>query len=280
MQNDNSSEFRQLEITPTLAVIERLQHDRGYRDSRGLFFIEGVRNFIAAVDHHFPVDTLLYSEKLLIQPLARKLVRRLKRSGVPFARVTPEQFRRVSRTERASGVAAILRQRILRLDQINLTDNPSWTVLSNVRSPGNLGTLMRTSAATGAAGFILLGDAIDPFDPAVVRATMGALFKQVIVRSTVDQLRHWARVNKIAVIGASPDGTEDYRDVQYTRPALLIIGGERKGLTDEQRGLCNRIVRIPMAEGTDSLNVAVAGSLLMYEVFRSSPSTESAPISR
>lgn len=269
MQNENSSEFRQLEITPTLATIERLQHDRAHRDSRGLFFVEGVRNFIAALDHHFPVDTVLYSEKLLIQPLARKLVRRLKRSGVPFARVTPEQFRRVSRTERASGIAAILRQRVLRLDQINLTDNPCWTALSHVRSPGNLGTLMRTSAATGAAGFILLGDSIDPFDPAVVRATMGTLFKQTIVRTSIEQLRSWVRVNNLKVIGASPDGTEDYREASYARPALLMLGGERKGLTDEQRGLCSRIVRIPMAGGMDSLNVAVAGSLLMYEVFRS-----------
>ena len=268
MQNENSSEFHQVAILPTLAIVERLQHDRSYRDSRGLFFIEGVRNFIAAVDHRFSVDTLLYSEKLLIQPLARKLVRRLKRAGVPFARVTPEQFRRVSRTERASGVAAILRQRILRLDQINLTDNPCWTALSNVRSPGNLGTLMRTSAATGAAGFILLSDSIDPFDPAVIRATMGALFKQNIVRTTVDQLRHWARLNKVTLIGASPDGSEDYREVSYTRPVVLMLGGERKGLTDEQRGLCTRIVRIPMAEGMDSLNVGVAGSLLMYELFR------------
>lgn len=270
MQNENSSEFHQVAILPTLAAIERLQHDRGYRDSRGLFFIEGVRNFIAAVDHRFSVDTLLYSETLLIQPLARKLVRRLKRAGVPFARVTPEQFRRVSRTERASGVAAILRQRILTLDEINLTDQPCWTALSHVRSPGNLGTLIRTSAATGAAGFILLGDAIDPFDPSVIRATMGALFKQSIIRTSIDQLRHWVRTNNIAVIGASPDGSEDYREVQYTRPALLMLGGERKGLTDEQRDLCSRVVRIPMAEGMDSLNVAVAGSLLMYEMFRSS----------
>jgi TrmH family RNA methyltransferase len=78
-------------------------------------------------------------------------------------------------------------------------------------------------------------------------------------------------MNNIQVIGASPDGTEDYRQVSYTRPALLMLGSERKGLTDEQRNICNRIVRIPMAEGMDSLNVAVAGSLLMYEVFRSSP---------
>lgn len=127
---------------------------------------------------------------------------------------------------------------------------------------------MRTSAATGASGFILLGESIDPFDPAVVRATMGALFKQTLVRTTIDHLRRWVRANNIGVIGASPDGSEDYREVQYTRPTLLMLGGERKGLTDEQRGLCSRIVRIPMAEGMDSLNVAVAGSLLMYEVFR------------
>lgn len=127
---------------------------------------------------------------------------------------------------------------------------------------------MRTSAATGAAGFIFLGESIDPFDPAVVRATMGALFKQMIVRTTVEQLRPWLRINKVDAIGASPDSSEDYREGSYTRPAVLMLGGERKGLTDEQRALCDRIVRIPMAEGMDSLNVAVAGSLLMYEVFR------------
>lgn len=270
MHDEAGSEFRQLEIAPTLATIERLQHDRGYRDSRGLFFIEGVRNFIEAVDHRFSVDTLLYSEKLLINPIARKLVRRLKRAGVPFARVTPEQFRRVSKTERASGVAAILRQRVQTLDQVKLTDRECWTALSHVRSLGNFGTLLRTSAATGAAGFILLGDSIDPFDPTVVRATMGALFKQTLVRTTAEQLRRWVRMHNIQVIGASPDGAEDYRQVSYTRPAVLMLGGERKGLTDEQRCICNLIVRIPMVEGTDSLNVAVAGSLLMYEVFRSS----------
>ena len=195
----------------------------------------------------------------------------MKRAGVPFARVTPEQFRRVSRTERASGVGAILHQRVQKLEQVKLGDQQCWTALSHVRSLGNFGTLLRTSAAIGAAGFILLGDSIDPFDPTVVRATMGALFKQTLVRTTAGQLRRWVRMNNIEVIGASPDGVPDYRQVSYTRPALLMLGEERKGLTDEQRSICNRIVRIPMVEGMDSLNVAVAGSLLMYEVFRSVP---------
>ena len=165
-------------------------------------------------------------------------------------------------------VAAIVRQRIHRLDEIAINEEPYWTALEHVRSLGNYGTLMRTSAAVGATGFILIGDEIDPFDPAVVRATMGALFKQKIVRTNASELLCWARRQKIEVIGASPNGSQDYRHITYKPPIVLMLGGERKGLTDEQRAICARLVRIPMAEGMDSLNVAVAGSLLMYEVFR------------
>ena len=143
MHDESSTGLRQLEIAPTLATIEKLQHNRDYRDSRGLFFIEGVRNFIEAVDHRSSVDTLLYSERLLTNPLARKLVRRLKRAGVPFARVSPEQFRRVSTTERASGVGAILRQRVQKLEQVKLDDQLCWTALSHVRSLGNFGFMLR-----------------------------------------------------------------------------------------------------------------------------------------
>ena len=269
MHDESGLHFHQLEIAPTLATIERLQNERQYRDSQQLFFVEGVRNFVQAVDHHFPVDVLVYSEKLLINPIARKLVRMLKRAGVPFARVSPEQFRRVSRTERASGVAAVLRQRVLRLEQV-LPDQQCWTAISHVRSPGNFGSLLRTSAAVGAAGFILLGDSIDPFDPGVVRASMGAIFKQTLVRTSVEQFRRWVRRHDLQVIGASPDGTLEYDRISYARSPVLMLGGERQGLTDEQRSMCRSVVRIPMVEGTDSLNVAVAGSLLMYEVFRSS----------
>src|SRR5438552_1078922 len=111
MSDEIGTGFRQLEVYPTLAKIKKLQSDRRYRDKTGLFFSEGIRNFVEAVDHSF-IDTLIYSERLLISPIARKLVRNLKRAGVPFARVTPEEFRTVSKTERASGVAVIVRQRI------------------------------------------------------------------------------------------------------------------------------------------------------------------------
>jgi RNA methyltransferase, TrmH family len=270
MSDEATADFRQLDIAPVLAKIKKLQGDRTYRDHQGLFFVEGIRNFVSAVDCSFSIDTLLYCEKLLISPIARKMVRRLKRAGVPFARVSPEQFRQISQTERASGVGAILRQHAQRLDQTNPNESLCWVALSRIRSLGNLGSLMRTSAAIGAAGFIFIGDGIDPYDPNVIRATMGALFNQRIVRANAEQFRRWIKSHRLQVVGASPDGQLNYDQIRYARPTILLLGNERTGLTEGERLLCRHIVCIPMKEGVDSLNVAVAGGLLLYEVFRSS----------
>lgn len=270
MGNETNVVYRQLEFAPVLAKVKKLQSDRRYRDSRRLFFAEGIRNFVEAVDHNYAIDTLLYSEKLLTSPIARKMVRRLKRHGVPFVRATPEQFRTVSHTERASGIAVILRQSVQKLEQLNPDKHICWTVLSHIRSPGNFGTLVRTSAAIGAGGFILVGDDIDPFDPNVIRATMGAIFKQTIVRAKAEEFIKWTKSHKLQMVGASPGGSVDYHKVCYTSPTILMLGNERSGLTPEEQLICGQLVRIPMTEGTDSLNVAVAGSLLLYEVFRSS----------
>lgn len=269
MKNEHRADSRPLDVAHTLTRIRKLQSDRRYRDQHRLFFIEGVRNFVAAIDHGFSIETLLYSERLLTAPLARKFVRQLKRAGVPFVSVSPEAFRSVSHAEHASGVAAILHQGIKTLEQIQPDQFTCWTVLSNVQSLGNFGTLLRTSAAIGAGGFILLGQQIDPYEPVVVRATMGALFKQTLARTDVECFRRWVQTHRLAVIGASPDGVVEYDQVRYTRPTMLLLGNERSGLTDEQRSLCRQLVRIPMVSGTDSLNLAVAGSLLLYAVFRS-----------
>jgi RNA methyltransferase, TrmH family len=257
-----------LTVAPTLALIHRLQADRHTRDSRGLFFVEGVRNFVAAVDHGVPVEAIVSSERLLTAPLARKLVRQLKRAGVPYVRLSPEQFRSVSRTKRASGVGAILRQQHTTLASLAPPSQGCWIALRHVRAPGNLGTLIRTAAAVGAAGFFFVGNQIDPYDPAVVRASMGALFVQTLTRASLPELKTWARQHRVQVVGASPDGSALYTDVRYEARTILLLGEERAGLTADERTLCDQLVRIPMAVGTDSLNVGVAGSLLLYEVAR------------
>lgn len=252
----------------TLDEIQRLQADRSLRDARRSFFVEGVRSVVHAIESGFHIETLVYSEKLLIVPIARRLIRDRCRSGTPVLPVSPEAFRRVSLTPRASGVAAVVGQRWSALHRVSPRAGLCWIALEAVRSEGNLGSLIRTSEAIGGAGFILVGPRVDPFAPAVVRASMGAIFGQTFVRTNHRSLRNWVRRHRCRVVGASPDGPADLHSFDYPRPTVLVLGEERQGLTPPQRDLCSDLVRIPMVGVADSLNLAVAGSLLMYEVYR------------
>jgi TrmH family RNA methyltransferase len=246
----------------------RLQSSRAYRDTCGAFFVEGVRNIVQAIESGWPVATLIYSDRLAIVPIARRLVRERRRQGTPCLSVSPEEFRRVSQGERASGVAAVVSQRWCRLHKESPRAGLCWVALGAVRSPGNLGTLIRSSEAVGGAGFILVGTDVDPFDPAAVRASMGAVFRQRFVRTTGSSLLNWVRRHGCHVIGATPEGATEYHRFHFPGPTVLLLGEERKGLSAEQRLLCAQSVRIPMVGRADSLNVAVAGTLLLYEVYR------------
>lgn len=252
----------------TLDEIRRLGADRAHRDARRTFFVEGVRNVVHAIEGGFHIETLIYSEKLLIVPIARRLVRDQCRSGTPTLQVSPEDFRQVSTTPRASGVGAIVAQRWSPLHSASPKTGLCWVLLEAIRSEGNLGSLIRTSEAIGGAGFILVGPRIDPYTPGVVRASMGALFRQAFIRTNDRSLRNWVRRHRCRVIGASPGGSADLHRFDYPRPTIFVLGEERQGLSPAQRGLCTDLVRIPMVGTADSLNLAVAGSLLLYEVHR------------
>src|SRR5690606_2754075 len=115
------------------------------------------------------------------------------------------------------------------------------------------------------AGFILVGGAVDPFAPSLVRATMGALFRQRFVRTGLPGLRHWLRRHRLCLVGATPDGDVDFDRIGYASTTLVALGEERAGLDDELRAICGRLVRIPMVSDVDSLNLGVAGSLMLYE---------------
>lgn len=224
-------ETGQLDAEVVLAKVKRLNQHRSYRDSQRQFFVEGIRNCIQAIDHNLDIAVLLYSEKLLTVPPARQRVRQARRSGVPTIKLTPEQFRQLSTAERASGIGAIVCQHWSTIVQVQPYSDLCWVVLETVRSPGNLGSLIRTSEAIGGAGFIFLGDSIDLFDPHVVRASMGSLLKQRFVRTRHQELRRWIRQHSLQVIGASPEGDLDLHQSRYTSPVVLFLGEERKGLT-------------------------------------------------
>jgi RNA methyltransferase, TrmH family len=241
---------------------------RPERDRLGLHYAEGVRAVLHAVEAGIGVHTLVHSEVLLREANARRLVRDLRRQGVRTASLTPEEFRGVSCAAHASGVGAVLRQHWTPLDRADPRAGLCWVALRRLRSPGNFGTILRTIEACGAAGVLLLGDSADPFDPAVVRASMAGVFHVRLVRTTFADFTAWARSRGCTVLGASPDGPCDYSEAPLARPLVVLIGEEREGLASHERAACTRTVRIPLAGCADSLNVAVAAGIMLYEVRR------------
>lgn len=252
-----------------LKLVKDLQIQRTVRDQRQLFYVEGVRNFVQVASQGFELEMVIYSDKLCTSAITRKMVRQLKNQGTQILNIRPEIYRSLSSTERASGVGAIVRQRWTALESIDLSQKCCFVVLEEINSAGNLGTLIRSSEALGATGFIILGKTLELHAPGTIRATMGAMFKQDFVRSSFMDFQNWIREHQLTVVGASPDGTQDFDNFAYPRATFLFLGEEQEGLTTQQRNLCSQLLRIPMVGKSDSLNLGVAGSLMLYQIYRS-----------
>jgi len=250
--------------------VEQILELRGLeaRERSGSHFIEGARFVVAASDTGATFRSLVVAPKLLRSPIGQMLARRLRARGVPSLVVTPQEFERLSQAEQPQGIGAVVASEWQRLPQEGPGPLDCWIAVSEVRSPGNLGTLMRTAAAIGVRGVIVARSGrVDPFHPAAVRASMGALYSLKVVRASVAELAWWRRRFAPAVVGATPQASVDYRAFSYRRPLVVVLGSERKGLSDDQLALCEARVRIPMVAG-DSLNLAVAGSIVLYEAWR------------
>lgn len=240
---------------------------RRERDRAGLFFVEGLRFVSQAFAHHAPVQTLITVPKMLTHPYSQALLRRAERARVPVLEVTPEVFLSHSRAEDPQWIGAVVLQHWEPLSGILPGDGLCWVAYDTIHSPGNLGTIIRTCDAVGASGLILIGSDVDPYDPATVRATMGAVFALRYVRAAPAEFDDWRRRHHCALVGTSPHAECDFQTVCYPRPLVLWMGGERQGLSPEQQSQCDLVVRIPMVGSSDSLNLAVATGIMLYELF-------------
>jgi len=214
------------------------------------------------------METIVYSEVLAQNPAVQKNVRLQKRAGVPVLRMAPGQFRSISGTARASGIGAIVRQHWTSLADADPRQSVCWIALSSLRSPGNIGTIFRTAEAAGVGGVLLIGDKVDPFDPAVIRASMGGVFRLRLVRCTLEELSKWKSLRGCRFWGTSPSADEIYTEASVDSPLVVLFGDERRGLAPEELALCTQTSRIPIMGRADSLNVGVAAGVILYEVVR------------
>lgn len=252
---------------PLLSHVLRLR-ERQCRDQSGSFLVEGIRFLKQAHDYRVRIHFVIVAPEMLTSPFGRQLVSELWQSGVPCLQVSNETFEALSLLHHRQGVAAVVEQRWTALRKAHPNQVLCWLALSRIQSPGNLGTILRTASAVGAAGVILIGEQVDPFHPTTLRATMGAVFSLRYVRTTPERFRDWVTQHRCTVIGAAPGARRCYDQVRYPRNTVLWMGNERKGLSPAEQQLCHRLVKIPMVGDVDSLNVSVAAGILLYEVFR------------
>jgi TrmH family RNA methyltransferase len=242
-------------------------YQRAERDRTGMCVVEGIRHIAMAVKNRETFEMMVAAPDLLHHPFARKLAQQLRQMGTPCCEISPEAYSKLSQHDEPPGLMVVVKQRWEELERIRPGRGLCWLAVESVQAPGNLGTIIRTCEAVGGSGILFIGEEGDPFDPAAVRASMGALFAQKFVRTSLEKFADWKQHHQCTLVGTSPSASDDYHAVTYPKPTMLLLGCEKRGLSLEAQALCDLMVRIPMVGQTDSLNVAIATSILLYELF-------------
>ncbi len=247
-------------------AIRRLQDRKGRLES-GLFYLEGLRIVGEALEAGAEVETLVFAAELLRSEFGQKLVEEFGARGGQVLEVSREVFERLALKDGPQGIAAVVRQHWTSLDEVRVAPGKPWVALDSVADPGNLGTILRTTDSVGGQGVILLDQSTDPYDPSAVRGSMGALFDQKIVRCSLEEFAAWKQSSGALVVGTSGAAQVDYHKYRYPLEMVLLMGSERQGLQERHLALCDALVRIPMVGKSDSLNLAVATAVTLYEIF-------------
>ena len=259
--------FREItSLTNDTVKAVRALHMRKERETTGLFLAEGLKFIGEALDQGCTPRTLLVGMEARPHALLDRAKAETLAAGGEIVVVTHPILEKISRRENPQTVLAVFEQQYTPLEALTPRSAPCWVALEQVRDPGNLGTIIRTADAAGCGGVILIGDCVDPFSVEAVRATMGSVFAVKIVRTTPAAFLTWRQTWPGSVVGTRLDATVDYRSASIQRPALVLMGNEQSGLTDELAAACDVKVKIPMRGRADSLNLAIATGIMVYAV--------------
>lgn len=253
---------------PLIKDIKALAQKK-FRDQQNAFMAEGLKLVIDALDLGWSIKTLVFAKAGRGNAAIEKVAARTVASGGTVLEVSEKVLVAITRRDNPQMVVGVFQQKLLPLKDIRAHDGDVWVALDRVRDPGNLGTVIRTVDAVGAKGVILVGETTDPFSVETVRATMGSIFAVPVTRATSEAFLAWRNSFSGLVVGTHLKGAVDYRSVDFSRgPVLLMMGNEQQGLPDNLAESCDRLLRIPQAGRADSLNLAVATGVMLFEIRR------------
>lgn len=253
---------------PIIKDIKALSQKKS-RDESRTFLAEGLKLVIDALDRGWTIRTLVYAKAGKGKPLVEKVAARTVAAGGLVLEVSEKVMSSITRRDNPQMVAAVFEQRWTPLKDIQPKGSETWIALDRVRDPGNLGTIIRTADAAGASGVILVGDCTDPFSMETVRATMGSMFALPLVKTTPADFLKWKKSVDARLVATHLAGAVDYRTIDYkSKPVILMMGNEQSGLPDDLAQAADKLARIPQVGMADSLNLAVATGVMLFEVRR------------
>ncbi|MCL2365069.1 MAG: RNA methyltransferase [Defluviitaleaceae bacterium] len=248
-------------------ILKQLKIKKG-RDDSGLFVVEGIK-FVTEIPADWHIVRFILSEKFVADVKNTALIARCK--GIaPMEILRDAVFASYVETQTPQGIAAVCRQRVYTLDDFaSATPDGFFLLGENLQDPGNVGTLIRTAAAAGAAGVIFTTGSADIYGAKVQRAAAGAALRMPMVGEvTTAEALKWLAAQNIPLYAAHPRGDTLPYTLDMKKRFCLLIGNEARGISEEASAGVDTFVRLPMAENNESLNAATAGSILLYEVVR------------
>lgn len=264
MQPDKSITSLQ---NPEIKQAVRLRK-RSERDEQGRFLVEGYRELLRALDNGWRPEQVFYCQECFLGSNEWPLLEKARATGALLVECTEPVFKKAAYRERPEGLLAVGPSWSTELEQLDLSSQPLVLVAESIEKPGNLGTMLRTADAAGADALIVCDPRTDIFNPNVVRASIGTLFTIPVVQASTESTLDWLRQNRITSYAATPHTERLYYEADLAGPSAIVMGTEQVGLTDAWIKGADESIRIPMLGQADSLNVAAATTILLFEAVR------------
>ncbi len=246
---------------PKIKEVGYLKDRRG-RDETGLFLIEGYRELKRAVEGGVRIETLFICPDLFLGVNEPALIDSI---SAQVFELPKHLFERISYRDRPDGLIAIAKKMERTLADLS---GDFFVVAEAIEKPGNLGTILRSADAVGASGVIVCDRCTDIYNPNVVRASVGTLFTLPVIEASGKETFSWLKSQGVRIAAATPAAADVYTKADLKGPVAIVVGAEQVGLSDFWMNSADIAVRIPMLGAADSLNVATATTLLLYEVVR------------
>jgi TrmH family RNA methyltransferase len=242
--------------------------NRRERDALGRFVVEGYRELTRALDGGVAIETLFTCPDLYLGTNDVALAERAAGGGAEIVTITEEAFRKASYRDRPEGLLAVAEQFDTGIQRIDLAHTPLVLVAEGIEKPGNLGTMLRTAEAAGCAGVLIADPTTDPFNPNVVRASLGTLFTVPISVTDTGGAIAALRSHGVSIVATTPAGDIPHFATDLTGPCAVVVGSEQYGLTGAWLEAADVRAVIPMPGSMDSLNAAMAAGIVLFEAVR------------